>query len=141
MIWLLVSLAFAEPQEFGPVPGSEEVEGEVLEGILVDESTYIELGKLRVEVKAQVAEIQAFEEWKTERDKIFVESVTGVQTSCKDGMIELQQHYDKALAKAQKKDALQRHAMPIGIALGVVVSTGIFAVSARFYGEVLDPSQ
>lgn len=141
MIWLLAALAFAEePPEFHPVPGSEVVEGETLEGILVDEGTYKELGRLRVDVSEQAKEIEAFEEWKEERDQIFVDSLTKTQQSCQDGMVELQQHYDDALKRAQKKDALQRHAMPIGIAIGVVASTVIYAGATRFYGEILTPT-
>jgi chaperonin cofactor prefoldin len=142
MLWLLLATALAQDaQEFRPVPGSEIVEGERLEGILIDEATYKELGKLRVDVKEQANELEAFEEWKETQDKVFVDSLTKTQKTCQEGMVELQQHYDKALQRAQKKDALQRHAMPIGIAVGVVVSTAVYAGATRFYGEVLQPSQ
>lgn len=140
MIWLLLSLALAQdPQEFRPVPGSEVVDGETLEGILIDEETYKELGKLRVDVKTQAVELEAFEDWKITQDRLFVDSLRETQQSCQEGMVELQQHYDRALEKTQKKDSLQRHAMPVGIAIGVVTSAAVFGLSLKYYGEVLRP--
>lgn len=137
--WLLVALA-QEPTTFAPVPGEEVVGGKKLEGILIDEATFAELGRLRVEAAAQQDKLLAFESWKETQDSLFLSSLQQTQQTCQENMLNLQNHYDKALDKASKKDALQRHSFPLGVAVGVVASTAVYAAATRFYGEVLGPT-
>jgi hypothetical protein len=124
---LLASLAFGqEPMEFEPVPADiTDAHGTLLQGILVDEKTYAELGRLRAEVKRLEADVQSYEEWKAERGQLFTVTIDALKAEHEAGQQRLVDHYELALTKAKKKDALQRHGFTFGVAVGVVATTAL----------------
>lgn len=137
--WMLFALmAHAQaPQDFDPFPAAIELDGETYQGILVDEELFAEIGALRTEKKALEADVQSFREWKADRDEIWRTTLAAVKEEHEEGQAALVEHYETQLRKDKRKDAFQRHAYPIGVASGVVVATAIFALSLRFYGDVL----
>lgn len=139
MVLLLSALAFAqeEPQEFDPVPADVEVEGHVLQGILVDEKTYTELGELRVEVQRLKADIESFEEWKASQSTILEQSLAAIREEHASSQEQLVVHYEEALKRAKKKDALQRHGFTLGVAVGVVATTVLTVAVINAYDGTL----
>lgn len=135
---LLCTLAYGQDaQTFDPIPADYTQEGEVLQGILVDEATFKELVQLRTDAQAYRAEVQSFEDWKTQEDKRFAEALGAVKLTCEEGTERLVAHYESALKREKKKDWLQRHGFPIGVTAGLVGATAIYLGATRFYGEVL----
>jgi hypothetical protein len=138
MIPLFISVALSqEPQKFEPFPADIVVRGVPYAGILVDEVTYAELGSLRQDKIVSQSKIQTFEEWKVSQDKIFATSLNTLTAECKEQQAALSDFYDEQLKIAHRRDALQRHALPLGVAIGVIGSTLMYAGATRFYGEVL----
>jgi hypothetical protein len=137
MLWLLLTVALAqEPQAFDPVPA--DVDGKA--GILVDEETFAELIALREAVKTKDVEIAAFEEWQAAQKDTLETSLLQVRETCEDGQDRLVAHYEKSLKREKRKDWLQRHAFPAGVAVGLVGATVAYLGATHFYGEVLTVS-
>jgi len=138
MIWLLLTAALAqEPQTFTEFPADVEQDGEVYKGILVDEETYSELIELRVAVATKDAEIESFERWQASHTALMKTSLLEVRTTCEEGQQRLVDHYEGALEHERKKDWLQRHAFPVGVAVGLVGATAVYLGAVHLYGEVL----
>jgi len=134
VILLLASLVFAqEPQVFDPIPADV---GD-LSGILVDEETFSELGELRVAVATKDAEIMSFEAWQRSHETLFLTTMEEMQTTCEEGQDRLTAHYEGALEHERKKDFVQRHGFPLGVAIGVVGATVVYLGAVHLYGEVL----
>jgi hypothetical protein len=141
VLLLLSTLVLAQdPQVFDAVPLDAEVNGEVLQGILIDEATFSELVKLRVETTSQQQEILFFEEWKAQEDKRFTLTVDTLKASAAEGQERLQLFYEGELKRAKRKDALQRHAFPLGVAVGVVASTALTILVVNAYDNTLPDS-
>lgn len=138
MLLLLTALAFAqEPQEFSPVPADVEVDGKLLQGILVDEKTYAELGELRVAVKKLEKDIVSFEEWRDAQIQVFDTTVTALKQEHEAGQQRLVDHYEDALKQAKRKDAFQRHGFTLGVAVGVVSTTVLTIAVLNVYDGTL----
>ena len=138
MILLLAAVALAQdPQEFLEFPADVVVEGNSFSGILIDEATYSELIELRVAVATKDAEIASFAEWRESQTVLFDTSLTHVQHACEEGQNKLVAHYEKSLERERKKDWMQRHSFPVGVALGVVGATAAYLGAVHLYGQVL----
>lgn len=141
MIWLLLASALAqEPQEFTPVPVDVEVSGEVLQGILVDEATYTELGELRVLKREQEIKLEAHQDFETWAKEHLDTSLTAVRDECATGQAKLVDHYESALKKEKRKDWFQRQGFPLGIAIGVVGTTALTIGVLHVYDNTLPNS-
>jgi hypothetical protein len=126
-----------EPAVFDPIPFDAQIDGVKYPGILIDEGTYQELGRLRVETKTQKTELQSFEEWKADHEQLMRASLEEMKTTCEEGQTTLTDHYEEALRREQKKDFFQRHGFPLGVAVGVVASTAVYLGAVHLYGEVI----
>lgn len=142
MFLLFAFLALGqEPMEFEPVPADiTDAHGTLLQGILVDESTFMKLGELQAEVKRLEADVQSFEEWKAERDQIFDSTLQTLREEHEAGQQRLVTHYEDALKQAKRKDAFQKHAFTIGVALGVVGTTALTIGVLNVYDVTLPTS-
>jgi len=136
---LLMSSVLAAPT-FNPVPADVTVDGYPLSGILVDEETFSELGRLRTEVRAKEKELEAFTEWKASNDKIVRESLEAIRAQEEASRSDLIEHYETALERAGRRDALQKHGFPLGIAVGVVGSTILTVAVLNVYATTLPTS-
>mgnify|MGYP003629341456 CR=1 FL=1 len=141
MIYLLMAVAFAqEPQAFDPLPADVEVAGTMYRGILVDEATFAELGRLRVlktQHEEKIEAYQSFEEWSQQH---LATSLTAVETECASGRTLLVDHYEGALKEAKRKDFFQRHGLGVGIAIGVLSTTALTIGIVNAYDATLPSS-
>lgn len=143
MIALLAILAFAqEPQAFAPIPADVNAGGETLSGILVDEETFMELGRLRVQAKSQSEEIEAFEIWKDRRDQIASDMVAAIQQQSKENIDSMRVHYEDRLRDAERRTFFEKHGFPMGVGFGfasavVLSSVTVFAMSSIYQIQIV----
>lgn len=127
------------------MPADVTINGQTFAGILIDEKTYMELGRLRKADEVNTEKLQTFEQWRKEENVRFEKALGMVRDSCKDGQDRLVAHYDAALLsaderlkKASKRNFMEKHGFQMGVGLGVVGATAAFAGAAHFYGRVFD---
>jgi hypothetical protein len=141
MVLLLTALCFAqEPQTFDPLPVDHDESGTLLKGILVDEATYAELLTLRTMAKTQAVEIESFEDWQAREEAIFEYTVTTLKSTCHDGMVSMRTHYDGELDRTSKRNFGEKHGFPLGIAIGVTVTTVLAVGTIAAVSEVYEVS-
>lgn len=136
---LLSALALAqEPQTFDPIPLDHEADGKVYQGILIDEATFTELLELRKEVQTQGIEIQSFVQWKETQTTLFDLTVTDLRTTCDDSLASMRVHYDRELDRSSKRKFFEKHGLPLGVAIGVTVTTVLAVGTIAAVSEVYE---
>ena len=139
---LLLPASFAqEPMTFDPMPADiTDAHDILLQGILIDEATFTELGQLRVLKREQELKIQAYDEYRATTQTLFDTSLLEIRTECKEGQDRLVTHYDAALTKARKKDFWQKQGFPVGVATGVVLTAVLTVAVLQVYDNGLPDS-
>ena len=136
---LLSVLALAqEPQTFDPLPVDHEVDGKVYQGILIDEATFTELMELRTEAQSQALEIESFVQWKETQTALFDMTVTDLRSTCDDSLGRMREHYDRELDRSSKRKFFEKHGMPLGVAIGVTVTTVLAVGTIAAVSEVYE---
>jgi len=136
---LLISTAFAQtPQVFEPQVADLAIEGKPYSGILVDEATFAELGRLRVLQTEQAAKIAAYQDWESFTKNNFSTTLEAVREECDTGQSRLVAHYEQILKREKRRDFFQQHGFAIGMAAGLVGATGVYLGAVDFYGRVLE---
>jgi len=119
LLLLLPGTAFAQTT-FAPVPADVEVDGVFLSGILVDEGTFAELGRLRVESRTFKFEIEGLEARQAALAGIWEMTETALRARHEEDMTAMQTHYSARLEDAYKRNFREKHGVEIGLGLGVV---------------------
>ena len=140
LLWLGLAFAQEAPQEFPPQVADVTLEGVHYRGILIDEGTYAELGTLRTLKIEYGAKLETWEEWKEKNDVDFRLAIESVEALSKKQLQDQRDFYDDALKKEQRKDWFQRQAFPLGVGVGVALTTITFLGGTYFYGRVLRAS-
>lgn len=138
MLAFLAAVALAQaPQTFDPVSADVRIDGKTYSGILVDEATFAELGRLRVQAETNAAEIKSFEEWKAKEETLFTTTIGALHQEHLDGQKRLTDFYEKQLREEKTRDAFQRHAFALGLVTGFVGSSALTMVVINAYDHTL----
>lgn len=139
MIWVSVALA-QEPMVFAPTPSDIEVEGEILKGILVDEGTFTELGRLRIEVKQLKLDSSSDAEFQEKQRLIYEEALSSVVIESKGGLENMRKYYDAELELRigeSKRTWWERNDGTLMFAGGFITATILGLSSVYAYGEIV----
>lgn len=111
-------------------------------GYCLTEEEYVEFGRLSLELEAlqaridaRDAEIQVWEQWKTEQQRHFMDSMNGLRQECVVSVVDQTTKCANTLAVAKQRTVWEKHGTVIGYVTGfatAMLATGAIAyVSTR----------
>jgi len=142
---LLLSVLWSSPavaedaQAFDPIPASAAVDGETLNGILVDEATAAELFLLRSEVDALTIDLVATEDRLGRQIAIEKMTAEALRAHHDREMSAMQAYYMGLLEDNSKRTFRERHGFDVGIAIGVAGTVSAVVVAGYALGHASSP--
>jgi hypothetical protein len=133
-MFLLPCTALAQ-DTFDPLPSTAEVDGETVNGILIDEKTAEELFLLRSEVAALNIELDATELRLTKQLEIEKMTAEALRVHHEREMLAMQTYYMGLLEDSSKRTFREKHGFDVGIAVGVLGTVAAIAVTGYALGQ------
>lgn len=132
MIYALLLSALAA-DSFDPLPAQHTLSGKTYEGILVDEATFTELGRLRVLTRSQEERLSHYEDFRSWGLAHTDQSLTRLRDECDVARRELVQTHSANLAQMRKQRVLGDLGFGAGLVVGAAITTGVTLGLIRAY--------